>query len=1223
MKRSLLHRKNRAVLFVCLLFALLLPVAAAFTVSASAASSGAAVSAGSIAPAGTGTSSGILLDSSGRPFKPSSDDDGTKQRPDGNFMGMPFNVRESANLPTYLIITYLIGIVIPVIGIIALLRAYSTRESAMLIVADVICLFYNAIYFQHLNSSSISEAIMTLKMSLLCSMAFCLFFMMFLASYMSAARMRGPITFYGVLTVTMVAILWDNRYSALVYDNMSFAAATGKAGSYSSISFDEGILYLVNNVTAFIILLLLFAFTIRLYRKNTLAKIKRNLRSVMAAELIIAVSIPIAMSFGILYDYQPILASVSVLALTINILRGDFFGTINKARNSVFEQIDDGFITVDTDYHYLDSNRYARELFPALQTMQIGSVLPEDILHEFHNDASHPDPKNFGNPEKSPREINGRYFRSFVTPLAALSEDEVDICISDLQIQTIGKMDKATDFVKRHRIIGTLLLPLIIIIDILRGEHLGRRIAKIQKDSKKITGYSLLLVDITTQRNLLLEAREERQKALEAAKSKSDFLSNMSHEIRTPMNAIVGMTEIMMREDLPNETLGYLTNIKNSGAALLSIINDILDFSKIESGKLEIIEDNYEPMSMLSDLSMIFLNRIGEKPVELLYDIDPALPKTLYGDNIRVRQVITNIANNAIKFTDEGYVRLSMKVENNVNSEDPTALRLTFAIEDTGQGIKEEDLGKLFGSFSQVDTKKNRKKEGTGLGLAISKNLVERMGGHITVTSIYGEGSVFKFDIIQHGVTEEAAAEVRGENGKQTVSGVFASANTAHDFDVLCRQYDITQIPFDDVIAGRTVPDMVFCDSTTHAKYDSVFDTGTGAAAIRHVILKNPMTEETDSREFSLNKPLYSLNFCQVLNHDTVTAFETHAETIDFIAPDAKILVVDDNDMNLKVAKGLLAPLQMTIDTATSGKEALELITDGSYDIIFMDHMMPEMDGVECTKHIRERESDYMKTVPIIALTANAVAGAKDEFLAAGMDDFVPKPIEMTTICKKIKAFLPREKVKKQKVDLNAGFDEAAADFPDLPGIDINEGIKNSGSPDMFREFLGDYYRLIDMKAQKIRDCLNDGLIKDYTIEVHALKSTSRTIGAMGLGDKFYRLEQLGDENNVEAIQAETPAVLAEYEGMKEELARFAADDNSDKREASKEEILDLLETVKTTADDFDLDGTDAAMKELAGIRLSDALAPHFTKLQALVADVATDDIMAEVDEMKEIIHNE
>lgn len=1222
MKRLFRHMRTPAVLFLCLLLALLLPAFSAFTVSASEASSGTAVSADSVKLTEPDNSN-MTLDENGQPVKPGSDvttGDNAPARGSG-FMGFGnLDVRESANLPTYLIICYLIGIVIPIIGIIALLRAYATRESAMLIVADVICLFYNAVYFQHLNASGIGESVMTLKMSMLCSMLFILFFTMFMASYMSFSRMRGPITLYGFLTVLTVAILWDNRYSALVYDNMTFSAASDTSGSYSSISFDEGALYFVNNVTAFIILLMLFVFTIRLYRKNTLTKIKRNLRSVMAAELIIAASIPVAMSFGVLYDYQPILASVSVLALTVNILRGDFFGTINKARNRVFEQISDGFITVDTDYRYLDSNRYARELFPALQNMWIGTPLPEDIRREFENDASHPDPKNSANPEKSPREIGGRYFRSFVTPLAALSADEVDTCISDLQLQAIGKLDRSSDFCRRHRLLGILFYPAIIMIDIIRGERLGRKVAKIQKDSKKITGYSLLLVDITTQRELLMEAREERQKALDAAKSKSDFLSNLSHEIRTPMNAIVGMTEIMMREDLPDETKGYLTNIKNSGAALLSIINDILDFSKIESGKLEIIEDNYEPMSMLSDLSMIFLNRIGEKPVELLYDIDPALPKTLYGDNIRVRQVITNIANNAIKFTDEGYVRLSMKVDTNVNPEDPTALRLTFAIEDTGQGIKEEDLGKLFGSFSQVDTKKNRKKEGTGLGLAISKNLVERMGGHITVTSIYGEGSVFKFDIIQHRVTEEAAAEVRGDNGKQKVSGVFASRNTAHDLEVLCRQYDIAYIPFDDVLAGKAVPDIVFCDSTTHRQYDSFLCSADGTAKMRHVILKNPMTEETDSKEFSLNKPLYSLNFCQILNHDTVTAFETHAETIDFIAPEAKILVVDDNDMNLKVARGLLAPLQMTIDTATSGKEALEMITDGSYDIIFMDHMMPEMDGVECTKHIRERESDYMKTVPVIALTANAVAGAKEEFLAAGMDDFVPKPIEMTTICAKIKAFLPREKVKKQKVALNADFDEAAAEFPDLPGIDIAEGIKNSGSADMFREFLGDYYRLIDMKAQKIRDCLTDGLIKDYTIEVHALKSTSRTIGAMELGDKFYRLEQLGDENNVDAINAETPDILAEYEGMKEELAPFAADDDTDKREASKEEITELLDTIKTTADDFDLDGTDAALKELTGIKLPEALAPHLTRLQALVADVATDDIMAEVDEMKGLL---
>ena len=1214
MKRIFRQRRPLAVLLLCLLLGLLLlPAGSVFATDVS-------TEAGvSPAAADSGSSTTIKLDKNGYPVKPSTDDDGSKTAPDGNksFLWMNnFDVRESTSLPTYLIITCLVGIVIPVIGVMALIRAEQTRESAILAIADIICLFYNAVYFLHLNTRSVDEGILTLKLSLMCRMLFTLTFMIFLAGYLKSRHTPRPIVVYGVLTVAALAILWDNRYSALIYDNMAYNATTDNG--YSHIEYDPGVLSLFCDGLAFLILIALFLSSLVFYRKKNQAKVRRNLRSVMAAVLLNAASVPLALFFDRVADFLPVLASLSILVLTVNIMRGDFFSIISLARNRVFEQIEDGFVTMDTENKYLDSNRYARELFPELQNMEIGSDLPEDIMREFRKGSTTPGAED-ENADHA-RQIGDRWFRTYVTPLAALSDDEIDACISGLQNNAIEKINRSEDFIRRHRILGIAFYPLIIIVDVIRGESLGRKIAKIQKNAKKITGYSLLLVDVTEQRRLFMQANEEREKALSAAKSKSDFLSNMSHEIRTPMNAIVGMTEIMMREDLPDETKGYLTNIKNSGAALLSIINDILDFSKIESGKLEIIEDNYEPMSMLSDLSMIFLNRIGEKPVELLYDIDPSLPKTLYGDNIRVRQVITNIANNAIKFTDEGYVRLSMKVENNINPEDPTALRLTFAIEDTGQGIKEQDLGKLFGSFSQVDTKKNRKKEGTGLGLAISKSLVERMGGHITVTSIYGEGSIFKFDIIQHRVSEEAAAEVRGDNGKQKVSGVFASRNTAHDLEVLCRQYDIAYIPFDDVLAGKAVPDIVFCDSTTHRQYDSFLCSADGTAKMRHVILKNPMTEETDSKEFSLNKPLYSLNFCQILNHDTVTAFETHAETIDFIAPEAKILVVDDNDMNLKVARGLLAPLQMTIDTATSGKEALEMITDGSYDIIFMDHMMPEMDGIECTKYIRERDSDYMKTVPVIALTANAVAGAKEEFLAAGMDDFVPKPIEMTTICAKIKAFLPREKVKKQKVALNADFDEAAAEFPDLPGIDIAEGIKNSGSADMFREFLGDYYRLIDMKAQKIRDCLTDGLIKDYTIEVHALKSTSRTIGAMELGDKFYRLEQLGDENNVDAINAEPPDILAEYEGMKEELAPFAADDDTDKREASKEEITELLDTIKTTADDFDLDGTDAALKELTGIKLPEALAPHLTRLQALVADVATDDMMAEVDEMKGLL---
>ena len=262
---------------------------------------------------------------------------------------------------------------------------------------------------------------------------------------------------------------------------------------------------------------------------------------------------------------------------------------------------------------------------------------------------------------------------------------------------------------------------------------------------------------------LMEKLKAEKERADEANEAKSQFLSSMSHEIRTPMNAIVGMTDIVLREELPSNVREYLNNIKNSGDALLTIINDILDFSKIESGKLEIVEEEYEPMSMLHDVSMIFLNRIGDKPVELLYDIDPDMPTRLTGDDQRVRQIVINLMNNAIKYTDSGYVRLKADVERLGERE----MNLIFSVEDTGQGIREEDLGKLFNSFQQVDMKKNYKKEGTGLGLAISKQLVELMHGTLGVSSTYGEGSIFTFTIPQKIVDATPAARLKDDNGKE------------------------------------------------------------------------------------------------------------------------------------------------------------------------------------------------------------------------------------------------------------------------------------------------------------------------------------------------------------------------------------------------------------------------------------------------------------------------
>ncbi len=417
----------------------------------------------------------------------------------------------------------------------------------------------------------------------------------------------------------------------------------------------------------------------------------------------------------------------------------------------------------------------------------------------------------------------------------------------------------------------------------------------------EFVGYCLLLIDVTENHHLVEELVVAKEHAESANRAKSSFLSNMSHEIRTPMNAVVGMTEILLREQHSEKETGYLHNIKNSGMALLTIINDILDFSKIESGKLEIVDEEYLPASMLSDLRMIFLNRIGEKEVDLQFDIDSGLPVKLYGDSMRLRQIIINIGNNAIKFTDKGFVRLTVKVQEKSADE----VKLYVSVRDSGQGIREEDLKKLFDAFEQVDAKKNHKKEGTGLGLSISKQLVELMGGTIGVESEYGKGSEFYFTVCQ----KIRSGETVGENWENAAA------------------------------MGKDTPE--------------------------------------DYQEFT--------------------------------APEARVLIVDDNEINREVAVLLLEPLKMQLDTAENGQAALDMIQKNHYDLVFMDHWMPVMNGVEATAALRRMEGEYYQRLPVIALTADAMAKAKEEFMAAGMNDFVAKPIEMKEICTKIKQWLPKQ----------------------------------------------------------------------------------------------------------------------------------------------------------------------------------------------------------------------
>ena len=501
---------------------------------------------------------------------------------------------------------------------------------------------------------------------------------------------------------------------------------------------------------------------------------------------------------------------------------------------------------------------------------------------------------------------------------------------------------------------------------------------------------STLIELLNNQNQKLLRAVEEANRANE---SKSAFLSNMSHEIRTPMNAIVGITDIMLRTKRDPAEERYLLNIKNSGTALLSIINDILDFSKIESGKMTVVNDNYSFYSMLDDLSLIFWNRIGDKKIELLYDIDINMPDYIYGDAIRVRQLIINIVNNAIKFTDEGFVRLSVKV-GKIEGND---IELFISVADSGQGIKEEDMPKLFSSFEQVNTKKNHSKEGTGLGLAISKQLINMMGGEIGVDSECGKGTTFSFNIHQ-GITDKTVMPNYDDLKQALSEKKIAVAVKDEMLEASMRQLFAT--------LGVSVAD----SALDKADYDICF---TEESEINHIsattkyILVNPYDDIADRDSgIIFSKPLYISNLYGAIVEakNDADVVEEKEEQITFEG--MKILLVEDNAVNTKVALLLFKPLMMEIDTAQNGQVALEMVQKKHYDLVFMDHMMPVMDGVEATLAIRKLGGDYYTNLPIIALTANVISEAKDVLLSAGMNDITTKPISMDNVIGILKKWL-------------------------------------------------------------------------------------------------------------------------------------------------------------------------------------------------------------------------
>lgn len=606
----------------------------------------------------------------------------------------------------------------------------------------------------------------------------------------------------------------------------------------------------------------------------------------------------------------------------------------------------------------------------------------------------------------------------------------------------------------------------------------------------------------------------------DANRAKTNFVSNMSHEIRTPMNSIVGITEILLRSRHSPKEQEYLLNIQSSGRVLLTIINDVLDCSKMEAGKMQLFDEPYDTCSLFHDLRISMENRIGHSGLELIYDIDQDIPCKLKGDMGRIRQVIINLVNNAIKYTEKGSVRFSV----HVRQKNTDKVMLYYEVADTGIGIRKEDQKILFDAFQRVEMDRNRYVEGTGLGLTISQNLVNMMGGVIEVESEYGKGSRFFFTI------------------EQTI-----------------------------------------IDPT----------------------------------------PVSAVNYNG--QKDNVT--EKEAECL-FIAPEAHILLVDDNELNLVVAKELLKPLRMQIDTAENGLQAVKMVRGSQYDLVLMDHMMPVMDGIEAAKAIRALPEDKYQKLPIIALTANAMVDARKEFLNAGMNGFVAKPIDFARICNQLKLWLPKdlvrdvpkEEAKKLLAD-DLSDREIQPEDPQM-GFSFEEGVKHCGSKAALMKTIRIFYRTIDSKANKIEQCLKEGLISDYVIEVHALKSSALLIGAVPLSEAAKELEDYGKQGKTEVLEEKTPDVLTLYRDLKNILRPYAEKEEDAKKEFSDGEWITALQQIHQCIEQFDLDGVDQIMEQLEEYQVLECIRESMDQLRVYVADVSMEEIMELTDTMTGLLRD-
>ena len=616
-------------------------------------------------------------------------------------------------------------------------------------------------------------------------------------------------------------------------------------------------------------------------------------------------------------------------------------------------------------------------------------------------------------------------------------------------------------------------------------------------------------------------AEEERRQALAADDAKGKFLAHMSHEIRTPINAVLGMNTMILRETRDMQIKEYALDIQNASQNLLSLINDILDFSKIESGKLEIIRVEYDMSSMIHDISNMISVKARDKNLAFEIHLDENLPSKLFGDDVRIRQILVNLLNNGVKYTHQGSVSLSIKGR----KEDGKVL-LDFEVADTGIGIKEEDISKLFKEFERIEEKRNRNIEGTGLGMNITVQLLALMNSTLQVESEYGKGSKFSFMIEQQ-----------------------------------------------------------IADSTP-----------------------------IGNLEERIREQMVDYSYMEV-----------------FTAPDAQILVVDDNATNLKVFVSLLKTTKVNVDVADGGKACLEMVKKKRYDLIFLDHMMPDLDGIETLHRMKEMPDSMCDGVPVIALTANAITGAKEMYLAEGFDAFLSKPINPEKLEQMILLLLPRDllvfEVQEEDAfvscsESRAGIKESQREkrqipevteefLPTIEGIDWHYGLLHLKDEELLKDTVIDFYRTIDSEADALEKWFglldeSEEALRQYRIKVHGMKSSAALIGAAPLSGVARLLEYAARDGILEVIESVTPVFLADWRSYREKL-KVCIPQEEKQEIADISVVFDLLEHLRIAMEEMDIDASDADMEELRKYEFGEEVQTLVDELGTAVVNLDSD----------------